>query len=81
MVCRALTLSRKERGFNGFDEFGKLSNKNEFIWDKVRKMFLNAFDYTFLFKNRFTLFLATSFFTVYEAASQEGWVFIMYRNY
>jgi sodium leak channel non-selective protein len=22
---------------------------------------------------------ATSFFTVYEAASQEGWVFIMYR--
>lgn len=23
--------------------------------------------------------LATSFFTVYEAASQEGWVFIMYR--
>ncbi len=23
--------------------------------------------------------LATSFFTVYEAASQEGWVFLMYR--
>lgn len=23
---------------------------------------------------------ATSFFTVYEAASQEGWVFIMYRS-
>jgi len=44
MVCRPLELSRKERGFNGFDE------------------------------------LATSFFTVYEAASQEGWVFIMYRT-
>ena len=26
------------------------------------------------------LFSATSFFTVYEAASQEGWVFIMYRT-
>jgi hypothetical protein len=24
-------------------------------------------------------FLATSIFTVYQAASQEGWVFIMYR--
>ena len=22
MVCKALELSRKERGFNGFDEFG-----------------------------------------------------------
>ncbi|ELU07210.1 hypothetical protein CAPTEDRAFT_150573 [Capitella teleta] len=44
MRCMALQLSRKERGFNGFDEF------------------------------------ATSFFTVYEAASQEGWVFIMYRT-
>lgn len=44
MVCMPLELSRKERGFNGFDE------------------------------------LATSFFTVYEAASQEGWVFIMYRT-
>ena len=26
-----------------------------------------------------SVFVATSFFTVYEAASQEGWVFIMYR--
>jgi hypothetical protein len=25
------------------------------------------------------LFLGTSIFTVYEAASQEGWVFLMYR--
>ncbi len=24
MVCRPLKLSRKERGFNGFDEFGML---------------------------------------------------------
>lgn len=24
MVCRALNLSRSERGFNGFDEFGKM---------------------------------------------------------
>ena len=27
----------------------------------------------------FFLVSATSFFTVYEAASQEGWVFLMYR--
>lgn len=27
----------------------------------------------------FSSFLATSIFTVYQAASQEGWVFIMYR--
>lgn len=27
----------------------------------------------------FSCFLATSFFTVYEAASQEGWVFMMYK--
>lgn len=28
---------------------------------------------------KITSFLVTSFFTVYQAASQEGWVFIMYR--
>lgn len=29
--------------------------------------------------NIFVFFSGTSIFTVYEAASQEGWVFLMYR--
>lgn len=34
----------------------------------------------YIFKNcLFFLYKVTSIFTVYEAASQEGWVFLMYR--
>lgn len=40
------------------------------------------FSFFFLYSNLIIAslyFTVTSFFTVYQAASQEGWVFIMYR--
>lgn len=56
--------SRYIIGFNGFDEFGKSVSIPLFFCSIVNsKLFLSV----------------TSFFTVYQAASQEGWVFIMYR--
>lgn len=64
MKCMKLEgVSRYTIGFNGFDEFG---GHTKFINQKYN---INV-NY---------LFTVTSFFTVYQASSQEGWVFIMYR--
>jgi len=65
-----LELSRYITGFSGFDEFGKLL------------CFYRYFE--FIDMDIFTIilyFLATSIFTVYQAASQEGWVYIMFRTF
>jgi len=42
-------------------------------------MFMIDYDYTVQLVCTLFYFTATSIFTVYQAASQEGWVFIMYR--
>lgn len=61
-----LELSRYITGFSGFDEFGKLLCF--FVYFECRNM-------------NTLIFLATSIFTVYQAASQEGWVYIMFRTF
>lgn len=65
-----LELSRYITGFSGFDEFGKL------LCFYVYFEFLNMNIYIY-----YCIFLATSIFTVYQAASQEGWVYIMFRTF
>lgn len=64
MTCMKLELSKYIMGFNGFDELGE---------DLCRRF------RDFSTDDRVRLFPGTSIFTVYQAASQEGWVFIMYR--
>ena len=67
MKCMELkNIKREDRGFNGFDEIGKK-------YHDIR-------NYHFI-KNQLIAarISGTSIFTVYEAASQEGWVFLMYR--
>lgn len=66
MKCMKLELSRYITGFSGFDEFG---------------ITLYFYIYTFDVLFEIFSFLATSIFTVYQAASQEGWVYIMFRTF
>ena len=81
MVCMELELSRSQQEFNGFDEFGRNGSSLLLFHFLVRSFIW----YSFILTPDIKLFVricicpATSFFTVYEAASQEGWVFIMYR--
>lgn len=60
-------------GFNGFEEFGKCLIYFVGICLKTVGTFIYSL-YIFII-----IFTATSLFTVYQASSQEGWVFIMYR--
>lgn len=72
MTCMKLQLSKYIMGFNGFDEFG--NDKSYSIIHFLQPYLLS----NVLYRNNFG-FSATSIFTVYQTASQEGWVFIMYR--
>lgn len=72
MTCMKLQLSKYIMGFNGFDEFG--NDKSYSIIHFLQPYLLSNVHY----RNNFG-FSATSIFTVYQTASQEGWVFIMYR--
>ncbi len=65
MKCEKIILERQDRGFNGFDE---ISNLIIYIFKQFKILL-----YLYL------ILKVTSIFTVYEAASQEGWVFLMYR--
>jgi len=65
MKCMKLELSRYITGFSGFDEFGKLLYYCILLMSRLEYLY----------------FLATSIFTVYQAASQEGWVYIMFRTF
>ena len=68
-VCIKLKDSRYKLGFNGFDEIGKIITFTSYYNFRLKWEF-NCFHFCFT---------ATSIFTVYQAFSQEGWVFIMYR--
>ena len=65
MKCAKIILERQDRGFNGFDE--------------ISKLLLNLLNNSHRIQIIKYLIKVTSIFTVYEAASQEGWVFLMYR--
>lgn len=80
MQCIKINLNRQDRGFNGFDEIGKL--KSYFSKKQSSRLNSKSFEqYDSFYKLKIINFLTqvTSIFTVYEAASQEGWVFLMYR--
>jgi hypothetical protein len=66
MKCMELkNMKRQDRGFNGFDEISTTRERLRLVPENLCI--------------RFFEFQVTSIFTVYEAASQEGWVFLMYR--
>jgi len=72
--CLRLEISKYKQGFQGFDEFGKLFCFNFALLLPVPGVYYISWHHKY-----FSNFIATSLFTVYQASSQEGWVYVMHR--